>query len=107
MTDKVILHISETFGKVPEPLLHDATITDGAARLYAHMHWRGGQSGMSKEGVASMAKCLSVTDKTITNRIDELESHEWVVTIERDPGDQTGNFRTRIYHRLPPASTLT
>lgn len=98
MTDKVILHISETFGKVPEPLMHNPAITDGAMRLYAHMHWRAGQSGMSKEGIESMARYLDVTDKTISNRIDELEAHDWVVSVERNPGGETGNFRTRIYH---------
>lgn len=87
-----------TFGKVPPELMHDPAITDGAVRLYAHMHWRYGQNQSNFEGQVSMAKYLHVTPLTIAHRIDELESHDWVVVIYRGKNKTTGNYTTPFYH---------
>lgn len=89
---------STTFGKVPPELMHDQSITDGAVRLYAHMHWRYGQNQQNFEGQRSMAVYLSVSTATIRNRIEELESKDWVVTINREFNKKTGNFSTPFYH---------
>ncbi len=87
-----------TFGKVPPELMHDQSITDGAVRLYAHMHWRYGQNQQNFEGQRSMAKYLSVSTTTIRKRIEELEGKDWVVTINREYNRKTGNFSTPFYH---------
>lgn len=83
-----------TWGKVPERLMHDITITDGAVRLYAHMQWRYGSNKQNFEGQKSMGETLDVSEKTIADRIDELASHDWVVVIHRH-GQQ---HQTNVYH---------
>jgi hypothetical protein len=99
MTDDGVLHNTRrTFGKVMELLLHNTAITDGAIRLYAHMHWRYGQSKRNWEGQRSMAKYLGVTEKTISARIQELEQHDWVVVVLRGYNPKTGAFQTPYYH---------
>lgn len=97
MTEQGKVHGS-TFGKVPPELMHDQSITDGAVRLYAHMHWRYGQNHQNFEGQRSMAKYLSVSTTTIRKRIEELEAKDWVVTITREYNRKTGNFSTPFYH---------
>jgi hypothetical protein len=85
------------FGKVMEKLMHDLTITDGAVRLYAHMYWRYGENKDNHEGQAKMAKLLGVGEKTIRNRIDELEANDWVITVYQEP-DEKGNWQRCYYH---------
>lgn len=99
MSDQGILHRrSRDFGKTPEVLMHDIDVTDGAVRLYSHMHWRYGQNQKNFEGLSSMAEMLGVTEQTIAARIKELESKDWVVVIERGLSSKTGNFQTPFYH---------
>lgn len=98
MSDKTILHSDNTFGKSPAPLIHDPNITDGAARQYAHMHWRAGQSQESFEGQPNMAKIFGLTRQTIANRINELAANDWIVVVARGFSAKTGNYRTHIYH---------
>ena len=98
MRDQGTLHAKGTFGKVPEPLIHDMTISHGAARLYGHMHWRYGANHCNFEGTRSMADTFGVSQKTICNWIAELESANWVVTLLRDKNSKTGNFQTPFYH---------
>lgn len=99
MADPGYLHRrSDNFGKVPHELMHDTTITDGAVRLYAHMHWRYGSNCDNHEGLRSMAKFMGVSETTITNRIKELEARNWVITIERGYDEKTGKFLTPFYH---------
>ncbi len=83
---------------VPAALMHDKTITDGAVRLYAHMHWRYGSKHDNHEGAQSMADELGVSEKTIRNRIRELEARDWIVTIDRGIDAKTGNYQTPFYH---------
>lgn len=87
------------FGKVMLALLHDLTITDGAKVLFAHMHYRYGYGKKedNHEGQKSMAAALGVTEKTIRNRIDELEANDWIVTIY-DEHDKKGNWQRCHYH---------
>lgn len=95
--DVGVLHARpDTFGKSPAPLIHNTKITDGACRLYAHMHWRYGQNKKLFEGRASMAEMLGVTPTTVSHRIQELEAADWIVVIERRKDD--GIYRTPIYH---------
>lgn len=98
MADKGFLHrTAQTFGKLPEALLHDATISDGAVRLYAHMHWRYGSNGQNFEGQRNMAEMLGVQSReTIRKRIEELERAEWIVVIRR--GKRRGQYTTNFYH---------
>jgi hypothetical protein len=99
VSDLGILHRrSENFGKSPAPLIHDLTITDGAARLYAHMHWRYGSNRDNHERVSKMAQYMGVSEATICKRIQELEAKDWVVTIERDFNLKTGKYQTPYYH---------
>jgi len=87
-----------TWGKAPARLLHDTNVTDGAVRLYAHMHWRYGQNQDNHEGQRSMAETLGVSEKTIGNRVKELEAKDWIVVIERGINEKTGNYLTNFYH---------
>lgn len=99
MSDQVFTHQrSKNFGKVPAEVMHDKTLTDGAVRLYAHMHWRGGKILESFEGLVSMADYLAVNEKTIRNRVKELEARDWVMVVMRDPDPKTNVFKTHIYH---------
>ncbi len=92
------LHDDPTFGKVPDALIHDLEITDGAVRLFAHMHWRYGKNKRNFEGQKSVAEHLGVSRTTIHNRIDELAAKDWVIVIQRDFNIKTGNFTTPYYH---------
>lgn len=98
MEDPGELHDDPIFGKSPEALIHDLTITDGATRLFAHMHWRYGQNKKNFEGQVSMADFFGVSDTTIRNRINELAAKDWVVVIYRGRNKKTGNFTTPYYH---------
>lgn len=85
MTDNGYLHHrSESWGKVPIELIHDPTVTDGAVRLFAHMHWRYGSDCKNFEGRTSMAEMLQVSETTVSNRIAELVQHDWVIAVERN-----------------------
>jgi len=86
-----------TFGKVFVDIMHNLNITDGAVRLYSHMHWRYGANQDNHEGQESMAKILGVTRKTIRSRIDELEAHDWVMTIYQKH-DQKKTWQRCFYH---------
>lgn len=98
MPEKGYLHRTpQTFGKLPEALLHGAGISDGAKVLYAHMHWRYGANGRNFEGQRSMAEMLGVSSReTIRKRIEELERAEWIVVIRR--GKRRGQYTTNFYH---------
>ncbi len=65
---------SRNYGKVPHAIMHDLKLTDGAVRLYAHMHWRYGSNHQNFEGRRSMAQMLGVSERTISNRTRELEA---------------------------------
>lgn len=96
MADKGYLHRrAETFGKLPEALMHDTTITDGACRLYSHMHWRYGSNGDNHEGRASMADTLGVSATTISNRTAELVAKDWIVVLVRT---NANGRTTNVYH---------
>jgi hypothetical protein len=95
------LHIKpkrRTFGKLMEDLMHNSNITDGACRQYAHMHWRYGQNKRNFEGQSSMGEMLGVTEKTVGERVKELEAADWVAVVERDFNAKTGKFQTPFYH---------
>lgn len=98
MSDQGQLHDNPKFGRVPEKLMHDTRITDGAIRLFAHMVWRYGRTQKNFEGRQSIADFLDVSQTTITNRIQELESTDWIITIDRGKNPVNGNYRTPFYH---------
>lgn len=91
---------TKDYGKLPALLMHDKDITDGAKLLYGHMHWRyvNANGNKNQESQGSMAELLGVTEKTISNRIKELESKHWIVTIERGYDAKTGKYQTPYYH---------
>jgi hypothetical protein len=84
----------QPFGMVFEALLHDLKISDGAIRLYAHMHWRYGSSHQMYESIGTMAEAMGVTDKVIKSRVAELAAACWIVVIARrtPKGKVTSNF---------------
>lgn len=98
MSDLGQLHSRDTFGKVPEELIHDLSVTHGAARLYAHMHWRYGVNKKNFEGQRSMGDFLGVSRTTIQNWIDELAARDWLMVVYRGRNKKTGNFTTPYYH---------
>ncbi len=84
---------SKDYAKVPSELMHDTKISDGAVRLYAHMHWRYGSNRKMFEGQESMAKTLGVSTKTISRRAKELAKGDWIVICYRSwRGQYTSNF---------------
>jgi hypothetical protein len=85
----------DLFGKVFAALIHDLTITDGAIRLYAHMHWRYGANHQMFESIGTMAKALGVTDRAIKQRIAELAAAGWIVVIGRR---EKGKVKSNFYH---------
>lgn len=97
MSDEGRLH-GQAFGKAPEALIHSKRLTDGAVRLYVHMHWRYGRNRDNHEGQNSMSAFLGVSQATISKRVNELEADDWVVTILRERNEITGNFTTPFYH---------
>lgn len=96
-TDEGVLHAPPlSYGKMPEKLMHDHTITDGAKVLYAHMHWRYGNNQRNFEGYASMAKFMDVSSAAISSRLQELEAADWIVIV---PRAKFGVGRlTNVYH---------
>jgi hypothetical protein len=96
----------DLFGKVFAALIHDLTISDGAIRLYAHMHWRYGANHKMFESIGTMAKALGVTDKVIKQRIAELAASGWIVVIARRAnGKVTSNFY-HIFERTRDSRTF-
>jgi len=87
---------SQNFGKLPEELLHDRNVSDGAKVLYAHMHWRYGSNCQNWEGQQSMADNLGVKRTTIHRRLKELEDAHWIVIVRR--GKSRGQYQTNFYH---------
>lgn len=87
---------SNDFGKLPEKLMHDQTISDGAKLLFAHMHWRYGSNGQNFEGRENMAKMLGVSEMTITKRTQELEAADWIIVVRR--GKEGNEYLTNFYH---------
>ena len=99
MSDSGELHTrSRDFAKIPAALLHDKRISPGAVRLYGHMHWRYGSNHKNWEGRQSMATYLGVSMTTISKWVKELEAYSWVVVVERDYNEKTGNYQTPFYH---------
>jgi hypothetical protein len=86
----------ETFGKVFDSLMHDLEISDGAVRLYAHMHWRYGRTKRMFQGKHGMAEQLGVQKRTIDSRIDELAAKDWIIVIRRRHA--SGDNDTNVYH---------
>lgn len=96
MADQGYLHQrSDRFGKVPAEVMHDLALTDGAVRLYAHMHWRYGSNCDNHEGRSSMADYLGVSPTTISHRVAELVRADWVVVV---PNYNDEGRTTNIYH---------
>ena len=95
-TDGALHAHGETFGKVFDSLMHDLTLTDGAIRLYAHMHWRYGSNHRNFEGQRNIAEMLGVNDRTIRIRLSELEACGWVVSVPRYGKD--GSRLSNFYH---------
>lgn len=96
-TDQGKVHEPQ-YGKTPEILMHDLSITDGAVRLYSHMFWRYGSNHDNHEGHASMAKFMGCSETTISNRIELLEFNNWIVVVEIERSKKSGNYRTPFYH---------
>lgn len=84
------------FGKSPIEMLRDKSISDGAARQYAYMHWRYGKNKSNFEGRESIAEALGVSKVTVTNRTMELEQADWLVVI-RKYNERTKTTRN-VYH---------
>ena len=95
-TDGALHAHGETFGKVFDSLMHNLTLTDGAIRLYAHMHWRYGSNHRNFEGQRNIAEMLGVNDRTIRIRLSELEACGWVVSVPRYGKD--GSRLSNFYH---------
>jgi len=96
MSDKGYLHHrSNNFGKVPYDLMIDTSITAGAVRLYAYMHWRYGSNCKNFEGRASMSDAIGVSTRTITKYAQELEQADWITIIPRK--NKQGSA-TNFYH---------
>lgn len=45
-----------------------------------------------------MGEILGVSEKTISNRVKELEARDWVIVIERNVNANTGNYQSNFYH---------
>lgn len=96
MSEKGYLHQRSTnFGKVPYALMIDTSISAGAVRLYAYMHWRYGTNQDNHESRKSMAEAMGVSRRTITKYTQELEQADWIVIIRR--ANKTGSA-TNFYH---------
>lgn len=118
MSDQGQLHRkSPIFGKVPEALMHDLTITDGAVRLYAHMHWRYGRNRQFFEKLETIANWMGISERAVRDRILELESADWVIVISRrNPKSHTARVNkyhifedrqdARDFREAPPADEL-
>ena len=91
------VHRSTRFGKLPEQLILDTTITDGATRLYAYMHLRFARYKTNDDDQKTIADALGVSERTVAKRLDELAARDWIVVIERDMTD-TGQYQTNYYH---------
>ena len=84
------------YGKVPGELMRDKTISHGAVRLYAYMHWRYGNNMQNFEGQESMAVALGVSDRSIRKWLTELQAARWVIAIERK--DKRNRHLSNRYH---------
>lgn len=84
-----------TFGKVPDKLMH-SKISDGAIRVFAHIHWRAGDTGWFTEAPKTTANQLGTSVKTIRRRIKELEAGNWVAVINRPSASGKGNATNQI-----------
>lgn len=84
------------YGKVPGELMRDKTISHGAVRLYAYMHWRYGNNMQNFESQESIAEALGVTDRSIRNWLKELQAARWVIVIERK--DKRNRHISNRYH---------
>jgi hypothetical protein len=99
MSDSGTLHSkARTFAKVPSRMIHDTRISAGAVRCYAHMHWRYGSNHQNWEGRRSVAEHLGISERTVSTWIRELEAHAWIVVVERDYNEKSGNYTTPYYH---------
>jgi hypothetical protein len=74
---------SKNYGKVPFELLTDKTISAGAVRLYAYMHWRYGSNMQNFESHESMATAIGVSRRTVMRYIQELENANWIASRPR------------------------
>jgi len=96
------LNILDTWAKAPAPLIHSNKISDGAFRLFTHIHWRAGESGgltgWFTEALKTTAETLGVALNTVRNRINELENNNWVVVVTR--ANKTG--RGNLSHKIRP-----
>lgn len=84
------------YGKVPGELMRDKSISHGAVRLYAYMHWRYGNNMQNFESQESIAEALGVTDRSIRNWLKELQAARWVIVIERK--DKRNRHISNRYH---------
>jgi hypothetical protein len=86
---------SKNYGKIPYEMMTDLTLSHGAVRLYAYMHWRYGSNNKNFESQRSMADAMGVSRRTITKYVAELEQGDWIVVIERS--NQRGR-ESNFYH---------
>lgn len=95
-------HSSDDYARVPFELAHNQEISDGAVRLYIHMVWRYGHrkqnpdENQNFERRKTMAQALGVTQRTITNRIKELERNNWIAVIMQK--NSVKGYTSNFYH---------
>ena len=77
-----------SFAKVPNSLVSDPSVSDGAVRVYACLRehvWRFEQFGEKLPTMAALAKQLGRSTDTVQRAIAELEAKGW---LQRE---KTGN----------------
>lgn len=81
------------FAMIPEALVYDEAVSDGAVRLFAALLRHGMDPKSCYPSLERLAELLGKTDRTIRRQIRELESAGWVevVTRHRPDGGQTSN----------------
>jgi len=97
MSDSGEVHRSTKFGKAPEEMLCDKTLTDGAVRLYAYMHLRFMRYKSNDDDQKTIAEALGVSRTTIKNRMEDLAARDWIIIIERRPTAKR-QYQTNYYH---------
>jgi hypothetical protein len=89
------------FAILPEELLLDGAITDGAVRLYCVLYRHADRAGVGWPSRARLAKLLRCSTDTIDRRAAELKGAGWLEVEARydDGGQRSNRYTVRLRSR--------
>lgn len=97
MTDAPHVEVVYRFAQIPEALVYDTRLPDGAVRLYAALHRHGSDPTNCYPSYQRLGALIGKSPRSIPKLVDQLATLGWIEVVHRY--DQTGQ-RSNGYRLL-------